>query len=167
MSLSSRLAGVTEKQLVESSTLFLKSRQLNDEDCAAIAPHLAKNRSLRELYIGYNAFGDEGARTLCEALAQASVDAGQRLTLVGLRRCRLGDGAAEAVAELLRKSPSLVEVGVDENEIGDSGAAALAAALPEAAALEHLYVGENAVTAEGRAKLDAAAPARVSVHWSR
>mmetsp|Transcript_96949 Transcript_96949/g.269838 ORF Transcript_96949/g.269838 Transcript_96949/m.269838 type:complete len:167 (-) Transcript_96949:394-894(-) len=166
MSLSSRLAGVTEKQLAESSTLFLKSRQLNDEDCAAIAPHLAKNRSLREIYIGFNAFGDEGARHLCEALAQAASDVGQQLSLLGLRRCRLGDGAAEAVAELLRKSPSLVEVGVDENEIGDAGAAALAAALPEAPALRQLYVAQNAITAEGRAKLDAAA-GKASVFWSR
>lgn len=61
--------GVTANELMTSQVLFLKSRQITDLDCAAIAPCLKQNASLRQLFIGYNEFGDEGARHLCEALA--------------------------------------------------------------------------------------------------
>mmetsp|Transcript_89001 Transcript_89001/g.287820 ORF Transcript_89001/g.287820 Transcript_89001/m.287820 type:complete len:173 (-) Transcript_89001:83-601(-) len=164
-----RLADVAVRELVEGRTLFLKSRGLDDADVVALAPHLAQNGALRELYLGFNSFGDEGAKALCEALGTAAEAAGQRLTLLGLRHCRLGDGAAEAVAELLRRAPSLDDVGVDENSIGDAGAEALAAALPESKTLRELYVGDNAMTEEGQAKLKAAAASRpgLTVHFRR
>ena len=60
--------GVTANELMTSQVLFLKSRQITDLD-SAIAPCLKQNASLRQLFIGYNEFGDEGARHLCEALA--------------------------------------------------------------------------------------------------
>lgn len=61
--------GASVEDLQNSSTLFLKSRQVTDADCAAIAPYLKKNTNLRQLFIGYNDFSDEGARHLCEALS--------------------------------------------------------------------------------------------------
>ena len=61
--------GVSAHDLRNSRVLFLKSRQITDSDCAAIAPLLKQNKALNQLFIGYNDFGDEGARHLCEALA--------------------------------------------------------------------------------------------------
>ena len=61
--------GVSAHDLRNSRVLFLKSRQITDSDCAAISPLLKQNKALNQLFIGYNDFGDEGARHLCEALA--------------------------------------------------------------------------------------------------
>eukprot|EP00434_Breviolum_minutum_P045953 symbB.v1.2.041321.t2/scaffold8053.1/size7985/2 len=111
--------GVTANELMTSQVLFLKSRQITDLD-SAIAPCLKQNASLRQLFIGYNEFGDEGARHLCEALAAVE---GGVLELVGFRHCKLGDGAAQAVADFIKSSKTIAEVGVDENNISDSGPA--------------------------------------------
>ena len=43
---------------------------------------------------GYNDFGDAGTKAMCEALA-ANPEC--RIQLLGLRHCRLGDGAADSV----------------------------------------------------------------------
>ena len=61
----SRLGESTE--LESRDVLFLKSRHISDEDCASLASHLQKNKAL--LYMGYNDFGDDGAKKLCEALS--------------------------------------------------------------------------------------------------
>merc|ERR1740129_1796303 len=144
--LPASLRGVTASNLTGDNCLMLKSRSISDADCAVMAPHLKENKALRQLYIGYNSFGDEGAQHLCEG--------GGQLDLLGLRHCQLGDGAAAAVAELLRKSKTLTEVGIDENQISDAGAEALG----ECASLRRLYVGENQITDVGRQKLMASKP---------
>lgn len=161
--------GVTANELMTSQVLFLKSRQITDLDCAAIAPCLKQNASLRQLFIGYNEFGDEGARHLCEALAAVEgvtwklskkhfgsfvvhkqLDRCMRfrraesgrcklwvqklkccscyagchvnmsmhvtarlpggvLELVGFRHCKLGNGAAQAVADFIKSSKTIVD----------------------------------------------------------
>ena len=62
-------AGLTPQELQTASTLFLKGRGIKDSDCEAIVPYLSQNTSLRQLYIGYNDFGDGGAKHLCQALS--------------------------------------------------------------------------------------------------
>eukprot|EP00438_Fugacium_kawagutii_P024902 Skav236050 [mRNA] locus=scaffold2566:23736:24770:+ [translate_table: standard] len=83
------------------------------------------------------------------------------LELVGLRHCRLGDGAAQAVAEFIKSSKTIVEIGVDENGISDSGAEILAKALPQSTSLRRLYVGNNQMTQSGEGALQAAASGKV------
>lgn len=61
--------GINAHELQTSRVLFLKSRSITDSDCAAIAPFLKQNTALTQLFIGYNDFGDDGTRHLCEALA--------------------------------------------------------------------------------------------------
>lgn len=156
--------GVSAHDLRNSRVLFLKSRQITDSDCAAISPLLKQNKALNQLFIGYNDFGDEGARHLCEALAAIE---GGALELVGFRHCRLGDGAAQAVAELIKSSKTIVEVGVDENDISDSGAETLAAALPQSTSLQHLYIGKNKITKSGEGALQSAAPSPMKVYFNR
>lgn len=90
-----------------AETLFLKSRDISDEDCEVLAGMLAKNSSARQLFLGYNSFGDAGTKSLCGALA---ANTSCRLELLGLRHCRLRDGAAEALAELLKVSTTLTDV---------------------------------------------------------
>ena len=68
-------AGLAPQDLQSSAVLFLKSRGITDSDCAAIAPYLSQNTALRQLYIGYNDFGDDGAKHLCQALS--SIQGGQ------------------------------------------------------------------------------------------
>ena len=62
-------AGLTPQELQTASTLFLKGRGIKDSDCEAIVPYLSQNTALRQLYIGYNDFGDDGAKHLCQALS--------------------------------------------------------------------------------------------------
>merc|ERR1712154_106026 len=126
------LSGVSVAQLSSQRTLHLKSRGISDADCAAIAPALAQNTALQQLYIGYNSFGDEGARHLCQAFASQE---DSRLELLGLRHCRLGDDGASAVAELLKTSRTLTDAGAEE----------LAEAVRENHVLRHLYVGMNKI----------------------
>lgn len=60
---------VTAEDLQTRDMLYLKGRGITDSDCAAIAPFLQSNTALKQLFIGYNDFGDDGARHLCDALA--------------------------------------------------------------------------------------------------
>lgn len=162
--LPSSLNGVSRTELTKQQTLFLKNRQITDSDCEAIAHYLQKNGSLRQLYIGYNTFGDDGTRHLCKALAQAP---NSQLELLGLRHCSLGDVAAQAVSELITTSKTLIEVGVDENQIGDAGAQAIAEAIANNKTLAHLYIGMNSLTEDGKAKLLGSAPPQLQIHFSR
>mmetsp|Transcript_150532 Transcript_150532/g.273989 ORF Transcript_150532/g.273989 Transcript_150532/m.273989 type:complete len:168 (+) Transcript_150532:37-540(+) len=167
MALPSSLAGISTADLDGSSgkqTLFLKSRSISDTDCQDLAPLLSRNKALRQLYIGYNSFGDDGTKLLCDAFA--AVEGGQ-LELLGLRHCNLGDGAAEALAALLKTNGTIVEIGIDENRISDAGAEALAGALGSNSTLRHLYVGENLMTDSGKKKLTDAKPSHLSIHFTR
>ena len=67
-------AGLSPEELQTSEVLYLKGRGITDSDCAALAAFLGRNASLRQLYIGYNDFGDEGAKHLCQALSNLQSD---------------------------------------------------------------------------------------------
>ena len=67
--LPSCLAALSLQDLKTSLVLVLKTRCKTDSDSEAIAPHLSQNTALRQLYIGYNDFGDQGATYLCQALS--------------------------------------------------------------------------------------------------
>mmetsp|Transcript_21988 Transcript_21988/g.41406 ORF Transcript_21988/g.41406 Transcript_21988/m.41406 type:complete len:171 (-) Transcript_21988:23-535(-) len=162
--LPASLSGITVQELQSAPVLFLKNRGISDSDCAALAPHLSRNKALRHLYIGYNDFGDEGAKHLCLALAE--IDGGC-LELVGMRHCRLGDGSAEFVANLIKRSRTLLEIGIDENQIGDAGAEVLANALHDCHALKQIYLGQNQISKASEDKLMSAKPNDISVCFRR
>lgn len=169
LSLPLNPAGISSRDLADEQVLFLKSHGLVSEDCEALGPHLARSRALEQLYVDFNSIGNAGAKLICEALGKGATDAsvGQRLELLSLRHCELGDSGALAVAKLIRSCNHIIEVSVDENMIGDEGALALAAAAGESSSLEHLYVGDNELTAEGIAKLKAALKLGLQIHFTR
>merc|ERR1712185_162196 len=101
-----------------------------------------------------------GTKILCEALSNSNPpETWPPVQLLGLRACDLGDEAAVAVADLIRKSPpKLIEVRIDENHIGDAGAEAVAEAIRGNSVLKILCIGVNSITESGKAKLTAAMP---------
>ncbi|CAE8588342.1 unnamed protein product, partial [Polarella glacialis] len=139
--------------------LDLDCNDLQDEGLSALASSLPHCRSLRELRLGGNRLGLQGAQSLAAALARCQEPGLQKLDVsrnylgpagaaalaealaaeppIGLRVLRLSvnrvrDAGVAAMSKIFQGSergPLLEELDLGNNMIGDTGAAALAAAL--------------------------------------
>jgi hypothetical protein len=125
-----------------------------DKDTAiALAAALQHLPGLKELDVGSNNIGVDGARALAAALQHVPA-----LKNLNVDRNSFGANGARALAASLQHVAGLEELYVGVNRIGADGARALAAALPHVPGLKVLYVGGNSIGADGANALAASLP---------
>ncbi|CAK0867739.1 unnamed protein product [Prorocentrum cordatum] len=130
-----------------------------DEAAQQLAAVLASGAApqLRELDLGSNRVGDEGAARLAEVLRAPGAQ--PQLQYLNLGRNCVGDEGAARLAEALRAPgalPQLRRLDLGANRVGDEGAARLAEALRAPGALPQLRelgLTGNRVGDEGAARL--------------
>lgn len=104
----------------------------------------AETPPLRELRLGTNGIGDDGARALASAVRR-----NLHVTVLSLEGNAIGAAGAAALASMLEVNGSLRELDLSHNRAGARGVAALAAALPLARALVVLRLPHNGAAQGG------------------
>ncbi|EOD27522.1 hypothetical protein EMIHUDRAFT_235752 [Emiliania huxleyi CCMP1516] len=175
---TAQLAGVLARGAAPRlEKLYLRSNEIGDEGCKALAAALGKEGAaprLEYLYLDGNKIGDEGCKALAAALGKEG--AAPRLEYLYLNGNQMGDEGCKALAAALGKegaAPRLEYLYLDGNKIGDEGCKALAATLGKEGAvprLETLGLTCNKIGDEGCKALAAAlgkegAGARLEELW--
>ncbi|MFG2948033.1 gala protein [Streptomyces adustus] len=117
---------------------------------ARLMPVAAASAHATHVLLGTNAIGDDGARTVADALAD---DHGLRTLYLGCNR--IGPAGVTALADALSTDGTVRALWLKRNPVGDDGARALAAMLRRNTALRTLDLVNTGVTTDGlRALLD-------------
>ena len=120
-------------------------------DTAAIVSILRGARNLRELCLGGNAIGDDGAIEIANALGYHP-----NIRKIDLSYNNITDKGTEALSELFRQNMSIRSIDLAGNSIGDVGATTLSRGMRENRVLEELGLARNEISdvgAEALAKL--------------
>ena len=107
----------------------------------------AETPPLREMRLGTNGIGDDGARALASA-----VRCNVHVAVLSLEGNAIGAAGAVALAGMLEVNGSLRELDMSHNRAGARGVAAIAAALPLARALVALRLPHNGAAQGGTQK---------------
>ncbi|KAL7545765.1 hypothetical protein ACHAWF_011275 [Thalassiosira exigua] len=105
---------------------------------------LAKNQSLRTLYLERNKIGDEGANRLAKVLKENDT-----LEVMHLNSNEIGDEGAKSLADALQISTSLKTISLGSNQISDVGAQHLAKSLTENNTLREIWINFNSIGDRG------------------
>ena len=108
-----------------------------------LAESLARNRTLKILWLEENRIGDAGAMKLADALRENAT-----LEKISLWFNEIGDAGAKRLAKALETNRALKEISLDSNRIGDDGARALAHALRCNASIRKLTVYGNPISGD-------------------
>lgn len=174
-----RFASLLKSELIHSShleSLLLSWSNLGSIVGKAVGEGILVNNSLRVLYLGKIALGNEGLSTLTEALrvnksirtlslrdnniqSSGAIELFQSLTCnttlkeVFLNQNSIGDDAACILGQSLRQNHSLTILQLCSNNIGSDGANALAQGLKSNKSLRMLNMNNNVIGDKGASAL--------------
>jgi len=94
----------------------LQILHLSHNRLAAVSLQLSNNSVLKELYLEYNALGEEACQYLAHGLRRNSV-----LQVLQLNYNLVGNAGCEALAQALQSNSSLLVLGLQRNGITDAG----------------------------------------------
>jgi NLR family CARD domain-containing protein 3 len=133
----------------EVEKLNLDDYGIDAKEAKLLAEELATNRSLEDLSLGGNWFGDDGAVALARA-----VTTNKSLRVLWLYRNGIGDVGLTALADSLKQNESLETFSVEEVQLGNVAVlTSFANALKINKGLKELNLGDNSIDSEGAAIL--------------
>ena len=109
-----------------------------------LADAIAKNTTLKSLWLGGNNIDPEGIKHLANALKVNNT-----LQILHLYNNNIGDEEAKYIADMLDANETLQQLWLHSNNIGIEGVKHLAAALKKNNTLEKLHLGSNNIGDEG------------------
>ena len=115
-----------------------------------LAEAIAKNTTIKRLYIYNNNISDEGIKHLAAALKENNNDTLQTLDLDGNN---IGDEGAKYIADMLAVNKTLQRITLDNNKIGDKGAESIATSLTINTGIREMWLDGNVITDAGAGKL--------------
>ncbi|MEU4169292.1 gala protein [Streptomyces sp. NPDC026665] len=124
--------------------VLLGTNAIGDEGARTVADALAGDHGLHTLYLGCNRIGPEGVDALAAALTtDATVHA------LWLKRNPVGDHGARALAAMLRRNTTLRTLDLVNTALTTDGLRTLCATLTDRPSpVERLFLGGNGLTAE-------------------
>ncbi|XP_036151472.1 ribonuclease inhibitor isoform X1 [Myotis myotis] len=126
--------------------LHLEYGNLTAASCEALASVLRAKRELKNLRLSNNDFGEAGARTLCQGLADTSCP----LESILLESCGLTAANCQDLGGIVAAKASLSELHLGSNKLGDAGIAELCPGLlSPSSRLKTLWLWECDFTARG------------------
>lgn len=133
-------------------TLDLRHNELGDEGAMALSNAMMSDsmegggRGFRSLILGNCLIGDDGAKSLAEALGRE----GNSLLELDLRGNKITEVGAAALAQAITiKKQGLLTLDLRENQIGDEGAQSIANALSNQCSLTELNISDNKIGNQG------------------
>lgn len=132
------------------SILDIGGNQLTGPSAKILATAMVSHQALRQVYLGQNDIGDEGAIALAEVLGSGNSKIGYMDVSYNNIGRNVGQSGAKALAVALAVNSSLKVLNLTGNAVGDEGAMVLAQTLGASdTPLEELYLGDNAIGVEG------------------
>lgn len=125
------------------TSLDLRYNHIGQRGSEELGQFLVTCSTLQELHLSYNFLGEEGVRCFAHALETSS----STLRTANLEHVDMGDGGAEAFAQVVAQLVAVEEINVKWNNIGEQGMTALAHALTSAKRLRMLDISDNQVGA--------------------
>ncbi|MFE9093506.1 gala protein [Streptomyces sp. NPDC007264] len=124
--------------------ILLGTDSIGDEGARTVADALTEGHGLRTLYLGCNRISAEGAGVLAERLAGDDT-----VRALWLKRNPVRDDGVRALAAMLRRNTTLRTLDLVNTGITADGLSALLATLTERARpVERLFLGGNGLTAQ-------------------
>ncbi|MEU3520976.1 gala protein [Streptomyces sp. NPDC006654] len=124
--------------------VLLGTNAIGNEGARTVADALTDGHGLRTLYLGCNRIGPQGAAALADALTTDDT-----VHALWLKRNPLGDEGARALAAMLRRNTALRTLDLVNTGVTTDGLRALLAALTgRHTPVERLFLGGNGLTAE-------------------
>lgn len=124
--------------------VLLGTNAIGDEGARSVAEALTDGHGLHTLYLGCNRIGPEGAIALAGALATDGT-----VRALWLKRNPVGDDGARAIAATLRRNTALRTLDLVNTGLTTGGLRALLDALTgRPVPVERLFVGGNGLTAD-------------------
>ncbi|MFD5542616.1 gala protein [Streptomyces sp. NPDC127079] len=124
--------------------LLLGTNAMGNEGARTVADALTDGHGLRTLYLGCNRIGPQGAAALADALTTDDT-----VRALWLKRNPLGDEGARALAGMLRHNTALRTLDLVNTGLTTDGLRALLATLTgRPTPVERLFLGGNGLTAE-------------------
>ncbi|MGW2821985.1 gala protein [Streptomyces sp. NPDC001443] len=124
--------------------ILLGTNAIGDDGARTVADALADGHGLRTLYLGCNRIGRDGVTALADAL---STDGTVRA--LWLKRNPVGDDGARALAAMLRRNTTLRTLDLVNTGLTTDGLRALLDALTDRTGpVERLFLGGNGLTAD-------------------
>lgn len=99
---------------------------LSNDGAKEVAKFIAKNKTLKKIYLNDNRIMDIGVETLCEVLKK-----NESIEFISLSTNRFSSYGVKCIAEMLRVNKSIKEIELHLNEAGEVGGALLAAAMQD------------------------------------
>ena len=134
-----------------AEAINLDWKNVEDAGAETLAAALARNTTLKKLFLARDRIGPGGAQALAAAL-----DNNATLTELSMYENDIGAKGAVALAAALGKNTALATLDLSENSIGVQGALALVAALDTNATLTSLTLERSHIGAAGARALAAA-----------
>lgn len=124
--------------------VLLGTNAIGNEGARTVADALTDGHGLRTLYLGCNRIGPQGAAALADALTTDGT-----VRALWLKRNPVGDEGARALAAMLRRNTALRTLDLVNTGVTPDGLRALLAALTgRRTPVERLFLGGNGLTAE-------------------
>lgn len=120
-----------------------KTNERNHQGAQFLAEALRHNRTLTEIKLDSNQFGDVGWKAMFEALRDAPEN---KFVVWDIASHGITNGVCESIAEYLRTTQTLRTLNLRANNIGAVGAIAIAEALPVNTSLTALDLRLNMLT---------------------
>ena len=117
-----------------------------------MANAIAKNATLKVLYLHNNKISNKGAKLLADALKKNNTNVLRELYLLNNN---ISDEGAKYVADMLASNQTLQEIELSSNNIGDDGAESIATSLSPAknTSLHYIWLNNNKISDQGAEKL--------------
>jgi len=147
-----------EQEGTATETLSLDGNKLTLAD-GKLAAAIAKNTTLKELWLSNNAISDKGAKHLADALKTNNTSL-QRLYLGSNN---IGDEGAKYIAEMLAVNETLQKIDLSYNKIGDKGAQSIASSLVVNTSVRAVNLNHNNINSMGAENLAGALESNHSI----
>lgn len=137
-------------QNINSKTLDLSSRNIDDSIAQQIAPYIKECVNLEELILDDNNIGTEGIKAIAESISS------ENLKILSINDNYINDDGVQHIADLMLKQKNLEFLAISHlniNELGDlitsKGAKILAKSIEQAPMLNTLILSENLIKNDG------------------
>ena len=136
---------IEQSTVLEELNLSLNYLTLAD---GKLANAIAKNTTLKELYIFKNNISQQGIKHLANALKENNT-----LEVLSLACNNIGDEGAKCIAEVLAGNKTLQWIHLGNNNIGDEGAKSIATSLTKNTGINTIHLDCNKIGDQGAEKL--------------
>jgi len=131
------------------TNVILSGNEIKEHGALSLASVLGLRKDITKFGIDRNPIGDPGVISFCKALSNKDIN----IPVLNLSSTEMGDAGCQAVAELLKLNPNIIDVFLSYNHITNNGIVDLAKALEKVTNVQVIDVSCNVFEEKGAVAL--------------